>query len=545
MKKINKNKTVVLTLLVAMVLHLMCVCVSAATDFRGAWITTVYSLDFPSTQNDVEGQKAEFATKLDELKDIGITSVFVQVRPKADAFYESELNPWSSVLTGEQGKYPGYDVMEYMIEETHERGMEFHAWLNPYRVTTSGTDVSELFADHIARKNPDWLITHENALYFNPELQEVKDYIAATVEEIVQNYDVDGIHFDDYFYPSNYALPEGEDGDGAVANARRQHINDMVKLTYDTVKKTDNTVVFGVSPSGIWKNDTSDSNGSQTRGYEAYYGVYADALAWISGGYIDYIAPQIYWEIGYEYADYETLVKWWAEQVKNTEVDFYVGHGIYKDVVAEEIVEQVNISERYNAGGSIFYCMSDLLNDRKNCGTALKSYYNIAVGEPDVAVEEELDAEPDVDLPVVVEYKNATVTTANITVDGVAVPLQAYTIEGFTYFKLRDIAIVVNGTQKQFDVTWDGTRKVIQLLPQTPYSDMLSIENEAVENTTAVTSTAQLLVGDIEERMEAYTMNGYTYYKLRDLGTALNIGITWDQDSQTIGIDTTVGYQEN
>ncbi len=346
---------VVTILIVAIVMmQFMYVNVHATADFRGAWITTVYSLDFPSTQNDVEGQKAEFADKLDQLKAIGINSVFVQVRPKADAFYESKLNPWSSVLTGEQGKYPGYDVMEYMIEEAHRRGMEFHAWLNPYRVTTSGTDVSELSSDHMARKNPDWLITHENALYFNPELQEVKDYIAATVEEIILNYDVDGIHFDDYFYPSNYALPDGETPDGAVANARRQHINDMVKLVYDTVKKTDSKVEFGISPSGIWKNDTSDENGSKTRGYEAYYGVFADALSWISGGYIDYIAPQIYWETGNEYADYETLVEWWSKQVENTDVDFYVGHGVYNDIVEEQIVNQLHINETYGTDGSIF-----------------------------------------------------------------------------------------------------------------------------------------------------------------------------------------------
>ena len=159
------------------------------TDMRAVWISTVYSADYPSVTNNVEAQKAEFIEKLDQAKDLGMNTVIVQVRPKGDAFYESELNPWSAVLTGVQGKDPGYDPMAFMIREAHKRGLEFHAWLNPYRITTSGTDLSVLASDHMARKHPDWILTYNNAMYYNPADDEVKEYLCDTVEEVVENYD--------------------------------------------------------------------------------------------------------------------------------------------------------------------------------------------------------------------------------------------------------------------------------------------------------------------------------------------------------------------
>ncbi len=202
---------------------------SSSTDMEAVWMATVFNIDFPSTKNNPASQKKEFIEKLDELKATGINTIVVQVRPKADALYKSDLNPWSDVLTGTQGKDPGYDPLAFMIEETHKRGMSFHAWLNPYRITTSGTDVSALCESHPARLHPNWVIRYNNSLYYNPELPEVKKHIVASVEEIVKNYDVDAIHFDDYFYPSNYPLPQGEGKDGPVAQSRIQNINEMIQ----------------------------------------------------------------------------------------------------------------------------------------------------------------------------------------------------------------------------------------------------------------------------------------------------------------------------
>ena len=270
--------------------------------------TCALQISSVGSKNNAEQQKQEYIQLLDRLQGMGMNTVFVQVRPKADAFYKSSINPWSDILTGTQGKDPGYDPMAFMIEETHQRGMEFHAWLNPYRVTTSGTNVNALATNHPARLNPDWVISYNDKLYYNPALEAVQQHIADTVSEIVTKYDVDGIHFDDYFYPSNYPLPSGEGRDGAVANSRRQDINNMVQKVYRTIKRIDSTVQFGISPIGIWKNQGSDPEGSLTNGGEGYYSVFADAKAWVKHGWIDYIVPQLYWEIGHSKADYATLV---------------------------------------------------------------------------------------------------------------------------------------------------------------------------------------------------------------------------------------------
>ncbi|MFV0313485.1 MAG: glycoside hydrolase family 10 protein, partial [Anaerotignum sp.] len=404
-------------------------------DFRGAWISTVYSADYPSVQNDITKQKAEFSEKLDKLQAVGINAVVVQVRPKGDAFYKSELNPWSAVLTGVQGKDPGYDPMAFMIEEAHKRGMEFHAWLNPYRITTKGTDLSVLSADNMARQHPDWIITYDGAMYYNPAKTEVKEYIRDTVGEIVENYDVDAIHFDDYFYPTNYPLSEGESRDGQEANARRGHINDMVQMVSKEINSINSDVEFGISPIGIWKNNSSDSAGSATNGGEGYYSVFGDAKTWVEKGWIDYIVPQIYWETGNAYADYETLVKWWSNLVKGTDVTLYIGHGIYKDVVSKEIAKQLKINENYGVDGSVFFSARDIFDNRQEVATSIKQYYSTRVV-----------SEAETEEPIVIEKKKAYATKAKITIDGKAVSLEVYTIDDYTYFKLRDVASAVNGT---------------------------------------------------------------------------------------------------
>ncbi|EPZ62467.1 alpha-L-fucosidase family protein [[Clostridium] sordellii ATCC 9714] len=201
---------------------------AANNDVKAAWITTVYNADWPKVQNNVVKQKNEMINILDNLKDTGINTIMFQVRLKGDALYKSDINPWSDVLTGIQGKDPGYDPLEFVIQEAHKRGMKVHAWLNPYRVTTSGTDLNKLSNKSPAKQHPDWTLANEGRLYYNPEMQQVKQHIYDTVGEIVKNYNIDGIHFDDYFYPENYPLPAGEGRDGKVANNRRNHINEMI-----------------------------------------------------------------------------------------------------------------------------------------------------------------------------------------------------------------------------------------------------------------------------------------------------------------------------
>ena len=199
-------------------------------EFRGVWIASVYNIDWPKTLDNPEAQKQEFIEILDKLQSLNINAIFVQIRPTSDALYKSYINPWSKYLTGEQGKYPGYDPLQFMIEETHKRNMEFHAWLNPYRITTQGIDLNELVQNNPARIKPEWVLEFNNALFYDPENPEVIEYVAITVYEIIKKYDVDGIHFDDYFYPYDYPLPEGEDRDGEVANNRREAVNNSFEL---------------------------------------------------------------------------------------------------------------------------------------------------------------------------------------------------------------------------------------------------------------------------------------------------------------------------
>ncbi|MDF2819819.1 MAG: family 10 glycosylhydrolase [Clostridiales bacterium] len=337
-------------------------------QMRAVWITTVYNLDFPlpNTINNIEAQKKEYIKTLDIIMEAGLNSVVVQVRPKSDALYKSAINPWSDVLTGVQGKDPGYDPMQFMIEEAHKRDIEFHAWLNPYRVSTPNYDINKLSANHPAKLDPSMIFKYDNTWYYNPELESVKQHIVKTVEEIVTNYDVDGIHFDDYFYPANYPLPTGESKDGPVANARRDHISDMIARVHSAIKAIDKNVRFGVSPISVWKNISSDPTGSNTHKYsnEAYYYSAADTRKWIQNGWIDYIVPQVYFYQGHTMVDYETIVSWWNKEVEGTNVDLYIGQGIYNDRIALEIGSQLAINQKYeNVKGSFYYRSNFLINN--------------------------------------------------------------------------------------------------------------------------------------------------------------------------------------
>lgn len=357
-----------------------------AVFMRGVWIASVLNIDFPSTIDDEEAQKAEFREILDNTESWGLDTVFVQVRPMGDAMYPSELNPWSSFLTGAQGRDPGWDPLKYMISEAHDRGISFHAWLNPYRVLHpgSGLTVADFADGNIAKEHPEWLITHESYVYLDPAREEVKQHVTETVKEIVNNYDVDGIHFDDYFYPADYPLPDGAERDGFLDMERRTNINDMLRRVKNVCMDADHPVVFGVSPFGVWKNSSSDPAGSDTTANESYYSMAADSVRWIKEGLVDYIAPQLYWPIGHDRADYDTLAHWWAEQVEGTDVSLVIGQGIYQDEVADEIKTELEMNaEIPQITGSIFFSYSDLA-DRQDVADAVRTFYeeNPSAGEP-------------------------------------------------------------------------------------------------------------------------------------------------------------------
>lgn len=346
-------------------------------EFRGVWIASVYNIDWPKTLDNTEAQKQEFIEILDKLDSLNINAIFVQVRPTSDALYKSYINPWSKYLTGEQGKYPGYDPLQFMIEETHKRNMEFHAWLNPYRITTQGTDLNELAPNNPARIKPEWVLEFNNALFYDPENPEVIEYVAITVYEIIKKYDVDGIHFDDYFYPYDYPLPEGEDREGEVANNRRESVNNLIRTIYKVIKSTKPSVQFGVSPYGVWKNKSSDLIGSESNSLESYYDLYMDTLTWIDENTIDYIAPQIYWSTDNNDSNYEVMVSWWNDVVKDSGVRLYIGQNINDLDIASEIYKQIEINREYeNVSGNILFSASDIMNDNDNVVMQLKEAYN-------------------------------------------------------------------------------------------------------------------------------------------------------------------------
>lgn len=315
------------------------------TQMRGVWVSAIYNLDYPSEgTTNADTLRKESDAILDRCAEIGFNTVFLQVRPTADAYYKSDIYPWSRYLTGKQGTAPSgnFDPLSYWVEEAHKRGLELHAWINPYRVTRTGEDEWQaLSAQNPAKLHPDWIIHQGENYYFDPALPEVRQMVVDGALEIVNNYDVDGIHLDDYFYP------EGDFDDAAsferygagfddLGDWRRNNVNLLIAALDEAVHKADADISFGVSPSGIWDNAKDHEGGSATNGYSSYAQSYADSLYWVENGLVDYICPQVYWEIGFEKADFEIVLDWWSEAVKGTDVKLYIGIADYRSAEATD-----------------------------------------------------------------------------------------------------------------------------------------------------------------------------------------------------------------
>ena len=305
-------------------------------EFRGAWIQAVNG-QFRGIPT--EKLKQTLIDQLNSLQGAGINAIIFQVRPEADALYASQLEPWSRFLTGVQGQAPSpyWDPMQFMIDECHKRGMEFHAWINPYRVKTSLK--SELSPNHLYNIHPEWFVTYNNQLFFDPALPESRRHICMVVEDIVSRYDVDAIHMDDYFYPypaKGMDFPDDASfaryGGGFTNRAdwRRSNVNILIQKIHETIRGLKPWVKFGISPFGIYRNEKNDPLGSKTNGLQNYDDLYADVLLWARNGWVDYNIPQIYWQIGHPAADYETLVKWWAKNTENRPL--FIGQSVMNTI---------------------------------------------------------------------------------------------------------------------------------------------------------------------------------------------------------------------
>ena len=408
-------------------------------DMHGVWLSTVLNIDWPSKESllitddaeRISTQKADLIEILDNLKGIGANTVFFQVRPASDAFYQSELAPWSIYLTGTLGKDPGFDPLQFAIEEAHRRGMELHAWCNPYRISmpaefyqdengnpmTSLNQVRNMLSahgDNIYAEHPDWARVATNRLIIDPGIPDAIDYVVDCIMEIVSNYDVDGIHFDDYFYVGNN---DGFDESGADQATYEQYgreefddINDwrrnntyvLVKRIHDEIASTKPWVKFGISPAGVWRNKADDPLGSDTRaGIPNYDHGRSDTRRWVLEEIVDYICPQVYWSFNFNLTPYGVVSSWWADLLRNNpdcKTELYIGMAPYKllgdgdpywttdEVGAEEIERQLKFNmANPDIDGSVLYNYGVLFTDSLNTNLVRERLTNVLWKTPALA----------------------------------------------------------------------------------------------------------------------------------------------------------------
>jgi uncharacterized lipoprotein YddW (UPF0748 family) len=385
-------------------------------EFRGAWIATYTNIDWPTKTQTPQQQRDAFMVIANHHQQTGMNALFIQVRSQCDAMYESAIEPWSADLTGTQGVAPNpfWDPMKFMLDECHKRGMEFHAWINPYRAVGNTANLPNFSASHVAKQHPDWLLTVGTLQILNPGLVAVRDYTTSVIVDIVKRYDVDGIHFDDYFYPSgtindDSAFNADPRGFTVRADWRRDNINLLVKRVYDSVKSIKPWVKFGISPSGIYRNSTDPNIGSATSGLEHYTTYYADTKKWLQQGWVDYMCPQLYWYIGQSNADYKILVPWWNNIANGRHI--YIGMAGYKVAdpaqgaawaLPSQIPDQVRMNRSYpNVFGQAIYNTTSLRSNKLGFRDSLRlNFYPTPALLPTMPWRDSITPQPPVNLTV-------------------------------------------------------------------------------------------------------------------------------------------------
>ena len=350
-------------------------------QLRAMWIASVVNIDWPSaTGLPVQQQKDELVAWLDLANRLRFNAVMLQVRPTADAFWPSPYEPWSQYLTGTQGVDPGYDPLKFAVAAAHERNIELHAWFNPYRVSMQ-TDPAQLVPTHPARLHPDWIFPYGGKLYYNPGIPQVRRFVEKAILDAAIRYDIDGVHFDDYFYPypvAGQTLPDADTfaqygaGWDTIEDWRRNNISLLIREMNERIHEIKPWLKFGVSPFGIWRNAAADPAGSDTGGTQSYDANFADTRKWVKEQWLDYINPQIYWNIGLAVADYGKLAPWWSDQVSGTRVAFYAGEATYKVGVPTqpaawqdpaELSKHLTLDQGLNAAGNVYFSAKDVRND--------------------------------------------------------------------------------------------------------------------------------------------------------------------------------------
>jgi uncharacterized lipoprotein YddW (UPF0748 family) len=367
---------------------------SQGPEFRAAWIATVDNIDWPGRKNfNVDSQKREYINLLEMHRRNGLNAVVVQVRPATDAFYPSAFEPWSEWLTGKQGRPPAnyYDPLQFMIEEAHKRGLEFHAWCNPYRAEFA-LGKSSIAPTHITRIHPEWFLTYGDKRYFDPGNKAAQQFVVRVIRDVVRRYDVDAIHFDDYFYPYRIAGKEFPDsltysqhGNGLSRDDwRRSNVDSVIVMLARAIKEENKHCRFGISPFGIWRNKNKDPQGSETKGGQTNYDdLYADILLWLKKGWIDYVAPQIYWEFTHPAAPYGVLLDWWSKNTYGRHC--YIGLGIYRAAgatVAAPWKDSTLLTRQLqalrntpNVQGAIYFSSKSFMKNPNGWNDSLQQHY--------------------------------------------------------------------------------------------------------------------------------------------------------------------------
>ena len=387
----TKIRTIVFVFLALFQFQVFAQKTNIKTEMRAVWVATVDNIDWPDTAS-VEAQlhKDAFLRLLDTHFCNGINTIIVQIRPSSDAFYPSPYEPWSQWLTGIQGQAPQpfFDPLDFMITETHKRGMEFHAWINPFRAVQN-IEKSSIAENHVTKQHPSWFIQYGNKLFFDPGNKEARQYVVDVVKDIVKRYPVDAIHIDDYFYP--YPLPgvkfHDEKTYGLYGNNmklddwRRSNVDSVISNLYTEIKKINSNCQFGVSPFGVWRNSDRDPRGSKTQaGPTDYDYLYADILLWLKKDWVDYIAPQLYWEMTSKHVPFDVVLDWWSKNTNGKKC--YIGLGVYragcnkawsdKNLLPKQIEK---IRKTPNIQGMMFYSSRSLEKNLNGWSDSLRLNY--------------------------------------------------------------------------------------------------------------------------------------------------------------------------
>lgn len=435
------SRIILYIIITALIFSMPCFCMPAvcATKVTGVWLSTVSNLDFPSSQNLTQDKlEQELDCAVLTCKDLGINTIFFQVRPASDSFYKSDIFPWSKYLSGQQGMSAenGFDPLEYLLSQCKKHKISLHAWINPYRVCKVD-ELNTLSPQNPAVLHPEYTVScSDGNIYYNPALEDVRNLITDGVKEILENYDVDGIHFDDYFYPYGVTdYPDSADYEKygkkfkSVEDFRRNNVNLLVKEVSRVVSKSGKQ--FGISPFGIWDNKRDNSKGSETTGMSSYREIFADSRYWVKEGLVDYICPQVYWAFENTAAPFDKVTEWWAKLCKKYDTDLYIGHGIYKLGCEEtgwqsahQLKRQLEFCDNYpQITGNVFFRYKTLCDNVLGCADVV-SGNPMSLDVPDTAPQKSNS------LRITTPANNYKTTSENISISGMCDPSDTLTVNG-------------------------------------------------------------------------------------------------------------------